>query len=153
MLMVLSFKRIEWLSKRLSLTGRKNQLFFPPVLWDECLSEFKITDLNKRLLHGGLLWEHLVHDMLKVQFGQVFYRTDKNKNEIDFVIKGTGRSVHAFECKINPMKFSPKSLDKFREYYPEGKNFCMAPFIKTPYKLRYNKLEVKFISSVRNLNL
>ena len=37
-----------------SLTGRKTQLFFPPVLWSECITDFGIPDLDKRLLHGGL---------------------------------------------------------------------------------------------------
>ena len=262
-----------------TLTGRKTQIFLPPVLWNECREEFKTTNLDKRLLHGGLpefllsghkqlshysewidsyyardiqelynirnrsgflklfnilfmqsggvldvtslskesglsrptvmshiealtvahainpvlpffgggkkeivkrpkvyafdtgfvayvkgwnelretdrglLWEHLVHDMLKVRFGQVFYWTNKNKNEIDFVIKGGGNAIHTFECKINPGKFSSKSLAKFREYYPEGKNFCLSPFVQKPYKLRYKNLEVEFISSSGNLNI
>lgn len=37
-----------------SLTGRKTQLFFPPVLWNECLNDFGIPDLDQRLLNGGL---------------------------------------------------------------------------------------------------
>lgn len=37
-----------------SLTGRKYTLYLPPVLWDECLQNFKIQDLDKRMLHGGL---------------------------------------------------------------------------------------------------
>src|SRR4030042_1674295 len=37
-----------------SLTGRKTQLFLPPVLWNECLEDFGIPDLDKRLLNGGL---------------------------------------------------------------------------------------------------
>lgn len=37
-----------------SLTGRKQMIYLPPVLWMECLSEFGITDLDRRMLHGGL---------------------------------------------------------------------------------------------------
>jgi hypothetical protein len=37
-----------------SLTGRKNMLYLPPVLWSECLDSFNIKDLDRRLLHGGL---------------------------------------------------------------------------------------------------
>jgi uncharacterized protein len=261
-----------------SLTGRKTQLFFPPVLWDECLTEFHIVDLDRRLLFGGLpefllskdkslqlfsewidsyyardiqelfnvrnrtgflkllhvlfmqsggileitslakecglsrptimthvealtiahainivmpyygsgkkeivkrpkvyafdtgfvtfvkgwneiretdrglLWEHLVLDMLKVKFGDVYYWRNKDKYEIDFVTKGQGKLVNTFECKINPEKFSPKAMHRFREYYPEGENYCISPHIKTPYKLRFGKLEVIFTSSVLNFS-
>jgi uncharacterized protein len=32
-----------------SLTGRKTQLFLPPVLWNECLDDFGIPDIDHRL--------------------------------------------------------------------------------------------------------
>lgn len=257
-----------------SLAGRKTQIFLPTVLWNECLETFKISDLDKRLLHGGLpehlmadkvfsenfsewidsyyardiqelfgfrnrngfikllqllflqsggvldisslskdsglsrptvmshiealiiahaiypvspffgggnkeivkrpkvyafdtgfvcfvkgwnsiretdrgiLWEHLVLDILRVKFGDVYYWQDKLKNEIDFVIKGTGDEVHVFECKINQEKFSTRSFQIFREYYPLGKNYCISPFVKVPYKLRFNNIEIDFIASI-----
>jgi predicted AAA+ superfamily ATPase len=37
-----------------TLTGRKYTLYLTPVLWDECLQNFEVHDLDKRLLHGGL---------------------------------------------------------------------------------------------------
>jgi len=37
-----------------SLTGTTFAVQLLPVLWDECIRDFKITDLDKRLLHGGL---------------------------------------------------------------------------------------------------
>lgn len=37
-----------------SLTGRKNSMHLPPVLWDECHQVFAINDLDRRLLYGGL---------------------------------------------------------------------------------------------------
>jgi uncharacterized protein len=255
-----------------SLTGRKTQLFFPPVLWNECLNDFGIPDLDHRLLNGGLpeflisenkreefysewidsyyardiqelfsvrnrlgflklmqllfmqsggifeitslakeselsrptvmshlealtvahaisfvkpfygggkkeivkrpkvyafdtgfvthvkgwkeiretdrglLWEHLVLDMLRVTFGNVFYWTDKDKNEVDFIIKGHGNEVHTIECKINPEKYSSNSIQKFRGYYPKGRNYCLSPHIKDPYKLLIGELEVEFRS-------
>ena len=257
-----------------SLTGRKIQLFLSPVLWSECLNAFKISDLDKRLLNGGLpeflladktvpehfsewidsyyardiqelfavrnrtgflkllqllfhqsggildvsslskesslsrptvishiealniahaiysvspffgggqkeivkrpkvyafdtgfvcyskgwdsiretdrgiLWEHLVLDMLRVKYGEVYYWQDKLKNEIDFVIKGVGGEVHVFECKINPEKLSVKSFQKFRGYYPKGKNYCISPSVKEPYKLRLNGFEIEFSAVV-----
>lgn len=37
-----------------SLTGRKEIIYLPPVLWSECLDQFNIKELDHRLLHGGL---------------------------------------------------------------------------------------------------
>jgi len=37
-----------------ALTGRKQEIYLPPVLWQECREIFGIADLDKRLLHGGL---------------------------------------------------------------------------------------------------
>ncbi len=37
-----------------SLTDRKRMLHLTPVLWRECLNAFKLSDLDRRLLHGGL---------------------------------------------------------------------------------------------------
>lgn len=37
-----------------TLTGRKYAIYLPPVLWTECISDFKLLDLDRRLLRGGL---------------------------------------------------------------------------------------------------
>lgn len=37
-----------------SLTGRKQTIYLPPVLWSECVSDFNVKNLDHRLLHGGL---------------------------------------------------------------------------------------------------
>ncbi|MDZ7724503.1 MAG: ATP-binding protein [candidate division KSB1 bacterium] len=37
-----------------SLTGRKVDIYLPPVLWQESVSEFQVKDFDHRLLHGGL---------------------------------------------------------------------------------------------------
>jgi predicted AAA+ superfamily ATPase len=37
-----------------SLTGRKEMIYLPPVLWSECIDQFNIKELDRRLLHGGL---------------------------------------------------------------------------------------------------
>jgi hypothetical protein len=257
-----------------SLTGRKIQLFLPPVLWNECINDFGIPDFDKRLLYGGLpefllseaklgelysewidsyyardiqelfnvrnrigflklmnllfiqsggimeitslakesglsrptvmahieamsvahtitlihpffgggkkeivkrpkvyafdtgfithirgwteiresdrglLWEHLVLDMLRVAYDTVYYWTDKNKNEVDFIIKGDKGEVHIIECKINPDKYSSGAMKRFREHYPKGRNYCFCPHIKTPYKLLFGNIEVTFQSAV-----
>jgi uncharacterized protein len=96
----------------------------------------------------GLLWEHLVLDMLRVAFGHVFYWTDKEKNEVDFIVKGPGEVVHTVECKINPEKYSPTAVQKFRSYYPKGRNYCFSPHVKAPYKLQVRELEVEFRAAI-----
>jgi len=37
-----------------ALTGRKEAIYLPPVLWTECRDIFGVRDLDRRLLHGGL---------------------------------------------------------------------------------------------------
>ena len=250
-----------------SLTGRKIQLFFPPVLWNECLRDFGISDLDRRLLQGGLpefflnqslpeyytewidsyyardiqelfsvrnrtgflklmqlllfqsggvlditslsknsslsrptvmshvealsvahaiyavapffggghkevikrpkvyafdtgfvcmykgweqirdsdrgtLWEHLVLDMLRVKYNQVFYWADKYQNEIDFIIKGSNNEVHTFECKVNPEKMNVKALKRFRSFYPNGSNYCISPLVYDSYSIKIQDLEI-----------
>ena len=100
----------------------------------------------------GLLWEHLVLDMLSVKYSKVFYWRNKNRNEIDFVIKRYENKVDVFECKINPLRFDPNSLFIFRKFYPDGNNYCFTPHISTPYLRRFNDLEVKFISTIESID-
>ncbi|MBI2441293.1 MAG: ATP-binding protein [Lentisphaerae bacterium] len=50
-----------------SLAGRKWTIYLCPVLWDECRTAFKVPDLDKRLLHGGLP-EPLLADAKNPQF-------------------------------------------------------------------------------------
>ena len=104
-------------------------------------NELRETDL-------GLLWEHLVLDMLRVTYGKVFYWLDKDRNEIDFIVKEQGEVVHSIECKINPDKYSVKATKKFRVYYPYGRNICFSPHIKSPYKLNFGGIEVEFHSLI-----
>jgi predicted AAA+ superfamily ATPase len=96
----------------------------------------------------GLLWEHLVLDMLRVSFNKVYYWLDKEMNEIDFIVRDQGETVHTIECKINPDKYSVKATQKFRTYYPKGRNICFSPHIKTPYKLKFGNIEVEFLSTI-----
>jgi len=94
----------------------------------------------------GLLWEHLVLDMLSVNHKAVKYWRNKEKAEIDFILPGKGNRVDTIECKINPDKYSRKAIHRFRTHYPEGENFCLSPHIKTPYKLSFGDMEVEFRS-------
>jgi predicted AAA+ superfamily ATPase len=102
-------------------------------------TEIRETDM-------GLLWEHLVLDMLSVDYKNVKYWMHIDKSEIDFVVKGRSNSVDVIECKINPDKYTPKALRKFRTLYPQGKNYCFSPHIERPYRLSFGEQEVEFRS-------
>lgn len=104
-------------------------------------NELRETDL-------GVLWEHLVLDMLRVNYGQVYYWIDKVKDEIDFIVREQGKIVHTIECKINPEKYSVKAIQKFRTLYPDGRNLCISPHIKEPYKLKKGNIEIEFHSVI-----
>jgi len=96
----------------------------------------------------GLLWEHLVLDMLRTQFvdRDLFYWRDKSQREVDFVIRRPGNRADAIECKVNPDRFQAKSLAAFRALYPAGKNLVLSPSVKIPYTKRYQDLTVRFTS-------
>jgi len=96
----------------------------------------------------GLLWEHLVLDILRtvVDDHNLLYWRDKSGREVDFVIKGGREQADAIECKINPDHFDPAHLAVFRSLYSEGRNYVLSPTIKSSYQRRYGKLQVHFIS-------
>jgi len=96
----------------------------------------------------GLLWEHLVLDILRtvVDDHNLLSWRDKSGREVDFVIKGGREQVDAIECKINPDHFDPAHLAVFRSLYSEGRNYVLSPTIKSSYQRRYGKLQVDFIS-------
>jgi predicted AAA+ superfamily ATPase len=95
----------------------------------------------------GVLWEHLVLDVLQTAFGdeKISYWRDKAGNEVDFIVAGNRESVTAVECKSNPDKFRPKNLAVFRSIYPQGDNLVLAPGIKTAYQKRFDALTVDFV--------
>jgi len=98
----------------------------------------------------GLLWEHLVLDMLRTHIpeNQLFYWRDKSNREIDFVIKRPGNSVDIVECKVNPDHIDLKPIMIFREIYPNGNNYCYSPFIDEAYSIEKNGLKIKYIGTL-----
>jgi predicted AAA+ superfamily ATPase len=96
----------------------------------------------------GLLWEHLVLDLLRtvVDDHTLLYWRDKSGREVDFVIKGGREQVDAIECKVNPDHFDPAHLAVFRALYSKGRNYVLSPNIKSSYQRRYGKLQVDFIA-------
>lgn len=99
----------------------------------------------------GILWEHVVLDVLRAATGDenLLYWRDKSDREVDFVAR-QGRDVHAIECKINPDKFDPESLVEFRRLYPRGSNFLACPRVPEPYDRRIAGLTVRVVEC-RNL--
>ncbi len=96
----------------------------------------------------GLLWEHLVLDILRAGAGDenVAYWRDKSGREVDFIVR-RGREVDTIECKINPDRFDPESLFVFREAYPRGRNFLVSPGIRTASERRFGNLVVRAVGA------
>ncbi|MBI5528482.1 MAG: DUF4143 domain-containing protein [Deltaproteobacteria bacterium] len=92
----------------------------------------------------GVLWEHLVLDVLRTAAGaeEVCYWSDKSGREVDFVVR-RGRGADAVECKINPDKFDPGPLSVFRSSYPEGRNFVVCPGVTRTHDRRAGDLVVR----------
>jgi uncharacterized protein len=100
----------------------------------------------------GILWEHLVLDELRAYYPErkVYYWRDKSNREIDFVIPGNDGKVDIYECKINPDRFSINPVSVFRGIYPEGKNYCICPFIKDSYITNIQGYKIEFSGSVKS---
>ncbi len=94
----------------------------------------------------GILWEHLVLDMLRTKepISSTHYWRDKSGREIDFVIKRTENAVDTYECKIRPDSFCTHALKAFRELYPKGKNYLISPQVQQPYRIRHGNLMVEY---------
>ena len=102
---------------------------------------------NLREEDCGILWEHLVLEMLLANTlpERLQYWRDKQKREIDFVIKQRRGSCATVECKWNADAFSPKNLKAFRAIYTKGENYVVSPAISSPYKRSFDNLEVTFL--------
>ncbi|MFC2172179.1 ATP-binding protein [Acidobacteriota bacterium] len=96
----------------------------------------------------GLLWEHLVIDSLRslVNDRDLFYWRDKSRRDVDFVVRGRRKRVHAIECKVRPDRLNPDNLIAFRSFYPHGDNYVVSPFVKMPYVRSIRGLSVRFCS-------
>jgi predicted AAA+ superfamily ATPase len=94
----------------------------------------------------GLLWEHLVLDVLRASVASenVFYWRDKSGREVDFVVK-EGRQAHAIECKINPDRFNSEAIRIFRGIYRDGRNYLVCPRIREPYRQRAGNLSLRVV--------
>ena len=109
----------------------------------------------------GVLWEHVVLEHLQAHFPDmpVRYWRDKAGRELDYVLTHRRDEVDAIECKRDAASFDSFSLEVFRSYYRNGRNYLVTPSGEPAYMKRYGKLEVKICTpadlhpSVRNLGL
>ena len=92
----------------------------------------------------GILWEHLVLDILRAATGGegLYYWRNKSGREVDFVVRKGGR-VDTVECKINPDRFEPDSLIAFRALYPRGRNYLVCPRVAEPYSCRVGRMALR----------
>ena len=96
----------------------------------------------------GLLWEHFVLNEIQasLQTQQVHYWRDKNKHEIDFVIRGRGSAPDAIECKWSAGEFDPKNLLAFRWQYPQGRNWVVSTDVDQEFARQIRGVEVRYVS-------
>lgn len=112
------------------------------VAWASGWNELRREDI-------GLLFEHLVFDMLRFlgHANRVHFWRDKQQCEVDFVLeRGRGR-CDAIECKASPDAFEPRGIAAFRTHVPRGKNLVVCPNVRTPYTRSLAGLEVRFVSA------
>ena len=95
----------------------------------------------------GLLWEHFVLNEMQasLQMQEIHYWRDKNKHELDFVIRRRGEAPDAIECKWSAAEFDPKNLLAFRRQYPQGKNWVVATDVERSFTRQVKGVEVCYV--------
>lgn len=95
----------------------------------------------------GVLWEHLVLETL-VGAGvpRVHFWRDKQQREVDFVVPRRRDVVDAIECKWRASAFEARGLAAFRDNYPHGRNFLVAPIDGPGYERTVGGLKVSVVS-------
>jgi predicted AAA+ superfamily ATPase len=95
----------------------------------------------------GSLWEHFVLNEIqaRMQGQQVCYWRDKNKHEVDFVIRKRGCAPDAIECKWSTGEFDSRSLLAFRRQYPNGRNWVVATDVDQAHVRRVDGVTVEYL--------
>ena len=96
----------------------------------------------------GPLWEHFVLNEIqaRMQTQQIHYWRDKNRHEIDFVLRRRGNAPDAIECKWSAGGFDPRNLLAFRRQYPGGRSWVVATDVDQDYARQVNGVEVRYVS-------
>jgi predicted AAA+ superfamily ATPase len=96
----------------------------------------------------GILWEHFVLNEIQAQrqTQQVNYWRDKNRHEIDFVVRMRANTPDAIECKWSAGDFDARDLLAFRRQYPAGRNWVVSADVDRPFTRQVNGLEVRHVS-------
>jgi predicted AAA+ superfamily ATPase len=98
----------------------------------------------------GHLLENLVLESLQAIAGirNIHFWRTKQQHEIDFILSVGREQVHTIECKWKGDQFEFKSLKKFREEYPHGKNYvvCVDAHLLKNKKKSHQNLDVNYIS-------
>lgn len=76
----------------------------------------------------GLLWEHLVLDELRAEFGQeaLFFWRDKRKREIDFILARKREAPVAIECKWKLKSVRETHFSAFKALYPDARQILIT---------------------------
>jgi len=95
----------------------------------------------------GTLWEHFVLNELHacLQTQNIHYWRDKNAHEVDFVLRGRGRSPDTIECKWSAGEFDPRNLIAFRRRYPDGRNWIVAADVDQAYTQELKGMKMQFV--------
>ncbi|MGQ0732277.1 MAG: ATP-binding protein [Acidobacteriota bacterium] len=92
----------------------------------------------------GFLWEHVVLEHLQAHVPDVpvRYWRDKTGREVDYILAHRRDQVDAIECKWDPAAFDSAGLQRFRTFYPKGRNYLVTPSGEPSYVKQYGKLAV-----------
>jgi hypothetical protein len=96
----------------------------------------------------GVLWEHLVLNEIQAhrQTQEINYWRDKNKHEVDFVLRRRGGAPDAIECKWSADGFDKRNLEAFRRRYPNGRNWVVSADVDRPFVRQVGRMEVHYVS-------
>lgn len=92
----------------------------------------------------GMYWEHFVLNELLTFINRehIHIWRDKQKNEVDFVIKLRGHDPIAVECKWKSSEFDSSGISKFRDLHPRGINLLVASDLESVRIKKYKELTV-----------
>lgn len=99
----------------------------------------------------GPLWEHVVLEYLQaLAFNyEIRYWRDISGREVDFIIRRNRDAVDAIECKWDPRQFEAGSLKAFRQLYPKGNNYLIAPETGEGYLKKIGEMTVTVCDPVQ----